>query len=354
MKDITVMLTASGSQFAPGIIRCLKNNGERNIKVIGGDMCNDPTNKFLVDKFYNIPAVNDPKFVDVVIDVCKKESVDILLPQISAELPCYLKVLSLFKEIGTKVSMTCSETVNIANNKLKLYFYMKERGIPTPDFYKVASIDKFEKTLTMLGYPNKNVCIKMPELSGSRGIRIIDSKFSKYDLFVHQKPSSIIVTKQYMLETLSEAKEFPEILLMEYMPGDEYTIGLLAENGRVKYIAGRRSPVMLMSIAQESVVEKNDRAYQIATQVVDALRLDGNIGMDFMFDAYGKVQLMDINPRIDATVSLFAVAGLNLPYLRIKQLLGETLPEINIAYGTRLKRRYSEMFTNSNEELIKW
>ncbi len=29
LRPVTVMLTASGSQFAPGIIKCLKNNGER-------------------------------------------------------------------------------------------------------------------------------------------------------------------------------------------------------------------------------------------------------------------------------------------------------------------------------------
>ena len=61
---------------------------------------------------------------------------------------------------------------------------------------------------------------------------------------------------------------------------------------------------------------------------------------------------MEINPRIDATVSIFAAGGLNLPYLQIKHLLGEKLPNIDIKYGTRLKRRYSEMFTDKNGILI--
>ncbi len=63
---------------------------------------------------------------------------------------------------------------------------------------------------------------------------------------------------------------------------------------------------------------------------------------------------MDINPRITATVSLFAAAGLNLPYLRIKQLLNETLPKCEVHYGTRLKRRYDEIFTDANGKLINW
>ena len=65
-------------------------------------------------------------------------------------------------------------------------------------------------------------------------------------------------------------------------------------------------------------------------------------------------RLLEINPRIDATVSIFAAGGLNLPYLQIKHLLGETLPDINVQYGTRLKRRYSEMFTTKNGKFLSW
>ena len=71
-----------------------------------------------------------------------------------------------------------------------------------------------------------------------------------------------------------------------------------------------------------------------------------------MKDANGTPVLMDINPRITATVSVIAAAGLNLPYLRIKQLLGEPLPECNIDYGTRLKRRYGEIYTDSKGQRI--
>ena len=76
---------------------------------------------------------------------------------------------------------------------------------------------------------------------------------------------------------------------MKYLPGEEYTVDLLADHGKVLYIAGRRNPVMLMSISQETILEKNERAYQIAEQVVSKLGLDGNIGLDFMFDADGYV-----------------------------------------------------------------
>ena len=141
-------------------------------------------------------------------------------------------------------------------------------------------------------------------------------------------------------------------MLVEYMPGNEYTVDLLADHGKVLYMAGRENVVSLMSIAQESIVAKIDSAYETSKAIVEALGLDGNIGFDFMKDANGTPVLMDINPRITATVSVIAAAGLNLPYLRVKQLLGEPLPECNIDYGTRLKRRYGEIYTDSKGQRI--
>ncbi len=354
MKSVTVLLTASGSQFAPGIIKCLKNNGEREVRVIGCDMGDDPTNRYLVDKFYRVPSAKDPDFVGQLLEICREESVAIYLPQMSAELPVLLEHLSDFESIGTIVSMTCNPTLNIANNKLYLFEHLKSNGISVPEFMRADSLESFETGLKVLGYPQKPVCVKIPDSSGSKGIRVIDANKSRYEIFINEKPSSLIVSKDDMMETLRQADTFPELLLMEYMPGDEYTIGLVADKGKVLYIGGRRSPIMNMSIAQESIAEFNERAYAIAAQVVESLNLDGNIGMDFMFDENGVAQLMEINPRIDATVSLFAVAGLNLPYLRVKQLLEEDLPQININYGVRLKRRYLETFTDAYGNLINW
>ena len=38
LNDITVLMTGAGAPGAPGILRCYKNNGERNIRIIGVDI----------------------------------------------------------------------------------------------------------------------------------------------------------------------------------------------------------------------------------------------------------------------------------------------------------------------------
>ena len=354
MDPITIMLSASGSQFAPGIIKCFRENGERKVIVVGVDMNDDPSNKYFVDKFYKVPSVKDSEYVDKLLDICRKESVDIFFPQMSAELPVLLANISRFDAIGTKVSMMRDDSLNIANNKLKLFEFMKKNSIPVSEFRAVSSLDEFYGSICELGYPDKPVCVKMTESSGARGVRIIDDSKSRYHIFAYEKPDSFYISYEEMRQILEEADEFPELVAMEYLPGDEYDVDLIADDGKVLYMAGRRNPIMVMSITQESILEKNDEAYAVAEKVVEKLKLDGNIGIDYKFTEDGKCRLLEINPRIDATVSIFAAGGLNLPYLQIKHLLGEEMPKVDIKYGTRMKRRYLETFTDPMGNLLNW
>ena len=138
----------------------------------------------------------------------------------------------------------------------------------------------------------------------------------------------------------------PEMMAMEYLPGQEGSVDLLADHGNVLYMGYRESNINLHSIPQEATLRENPKAYDIARRVVFALGLDGNADFDFKEDADGNPVLMEVNPRIAATMQIFEVGGMNLPYLRIKQLLGESLPEVHLREGIRMRRRYIEMFAN--------
>ena len=353
LKDLTVLLSASDSPSMPGMIDCLRNNGERKIRTVGVDMSSEPSAKYIVDSFYQVPAAVDPQYCDIVLDICKKEKVDIYFPTISAEVSTVSKRKAEFEAIGTMLSISDPKAVVIANNKLKAYEFLQTKGIPVPKYYGVHSVQDFIDGCKALGYPENPVCLKIVDNSGSRGVRIIDAKRNRYQIFAHEKPNSFFTSYEDMLSILKSVEKLDEMMLVEYMPGNEYTVDLLADHGRVLYMAGRENVVSLMSIAQESIVTKIDSAYETSREIVEALRLDGNIGFDFMKNADGVPVLMDINPRITATVSVIAAAGINLPYLRIKQLLEEPLPECHIDYGTRLKRRYGEIYTDSKGERIR-
>lgn len=352
LKDITVLYSACNSPTSPGIRRWNKKITERKVRSVGMDMTSDPSARYMVDVFYRVPAATADNYIDIVLDICKKEKVDIFIPSISAELPKITERIKEFEDLGVIVSISNQKSVRIANNKLLAYQELEKAGIPVPKYFPVRSVEEFIEGCKYMGYPQKPVCLKIVEESGSRGVRIIDANKSRYEIYAHQKPNSFYTSYEDMLSILKSAPNLDQMMLLEVMHGPEYTVDLLADKGEVLYIGGRENVESLMSIAQESVVKYDAHAYDVATKIVAHLKMDGNVGFDFMRDDEGEAVLMDINPRTTATLSVFAAAGMNLPYLRLKQLLGEEMPKINLAYGTRVKRRYHETFTDADGNLL--
>ena len=353
MKKLRIMLTAAGSPSAPGLIRCLKNNGERGVVVIGTDMKSDPTIKQMCDEVRLVPAASAENYVDELLDVCREDRVDVLIPGISDELPKLQKRVGEFESLGTKVSVSDGEGLLIANDKIKMYEYMKNHGFNIPEFRVAKSMTEFVEACNSIGYPQKAICVKIKDGSGSRGIRIIDPEKSRFDIFAGEKPNSFFTSYVDMLSILEEAKVFPELLVMDYLPGKEYSVDLLADHGKTLYIVGRESNIINASIPQEATLVYNEEAYCLSEEIVKSLKLDGNVDLDFKFDKDGHPQLMEINPRLAATLSIIAAGGCNLLYLRVKQLLNEELPDVKVNYGVKLKRRYGEYFCDSRGEAIK-
>ena len=285
----------------------------------------------------------------MLLNICKNEKVDVIFSAYFYGTSFHSKKeWMIFKKLDVKVAISNNETLEIANSKYQLYEFMKDKGLVVPKYFLVDSAKTLRNRIGELGYPQKPVCVKMTQNSGSRGVRIVRANLSKSDLFMHEKPSSQNVTLEEMYEIIDGCQPIPEMIAMEFLPGVEYTVDLLADQGNTLYIAGRRNTTSSMSIAQSSVVEKKSDAYQLCKDIVRELNLDGNIGFDFMLDENDTPWLTDLNPRVTATIVLYAGAGLNLPYLRVKQLLGEELPPIEIKYGTKLLRKYWDILYNED------
>lgn len=344
MKDLTVMLSACGAQFAPGMVNCLKDNGERNIRVVGIDMHYDKTLESLYDAIYEVPRATDEHYIDRILEICRLEKVDVVLPFMSAELLPLLDRIEDFNQAGVKVAVGDRHSIEITTNKYSFYAFLKEQGLKVPKFALVSKASELKEACEAVGYPNHPVCVKATELSGSRGIRMIDPSKSSFDILFGEKPNSFFTTFEDLQATLNEHPTMPEMMAMEYLPGEEGSVDLIADHGEIVYMAYRESNVNLASIPQEATLSYNEEAYQIARDVVKSLGLHGSADLDFKYDKDGHPVLMEINPRIAATMQIFKEGGLNLPYLRIKQLLGEELPSIEVKYGVKMKRRYLEMF----------
>lgn len=71
--------------------------------------------------------------------------------------------------------------------------------------------------------------------------------------------------------------------------------------------------------------------------------LEGNIGFDLRERADGSPFIMECNPRATAGIPVFAKAGVNLPYLAVKRLLGEPFETPIPREGLIVRKRWTEM-----------
>ncbi|MBL7722079.1 MAG: ATP-grasp domain-containing protein, partial [Chitinophagaceae bacterium] len=75
-------------------------------------------------------------------------------------------------------------------------------------------------------------------------------------------------------------------------------------------------------------------------------QLHGNIGIQVKANDEGEFLVLEINPRVQGTISASLGAGVNLPLLAVKQELGlPILPEeLIIKWGVRFSRYWEEVF----------
>lgn len=352
-KDITILLTGIGGPGAPGMIKCYKNNGERNVRIIGVDMNENAAGKGLVDAFYTVPKAKSPDFIQVVFEICKKEKVDVVVPIVTKELDSFSKNKKIFENIGTKVSVMPEEQLAIVNDKGNLLDAMREKNLPTAKYIMVDTVDELFSAIEKLGYPQKAVCIKATDGNGSRGIRMLDVPENDYKRFFSDKPDSHYVSFEY-LKKIFTGREIPRLMVMELLPGAEYSVDVIANECGPLAMVCRNGIKVVSSNQVECIIEDNKDVLDLCRRVIKAFGLVGQFGFDLKCNAEGTPFVLEINPRLTAGIVACAAAGCNLPYFELIRLLGEKMPDYKINYGTLMTRHWQEDFFDSKGNRIAW
>jgi len=352
MKKLTILITGIGAPGAPGIIKSLRLVKERKIKIIGVDMRKDAVGSVLVDEFKSIPSANSSRYFSSLLNVAKKFKVEVILPLNTAELLTLSKNKSIFEKEGIRISISSPESIEIANNKYLLMEKLKNT-IPLPRFYYVKSSSQFKKAVNKLGYPEKIVCFKPPISHGMRGFRILDSRLDRLGVLLNQKPTGIFTTFEEIFFVLKKSNPFPELLVMEFLPGVEYSVDALAQNGKSLIAIPRTRDYIKMGISFEGTLVANKEIVEYCKEISKKLNLNGNVGFQFKENEEGVPKLIECNPRLQGTVVINTFAGVNLVYLAVKLALDEKfeIPK-KIKWGTKMIRYWEEVYKYSNDKKV--
>lgn len=335
MDDLTVLVTGSGAPGIAGTLYSLRNNFDgRKITTIGTDIQDGVVGRYLCDKFCRISRPSSKEYLPQLISICKKNGIDVLLPQNTAELPVLAEHKDEFESEGTRVAISSKRSIDIANNKFELTKLAKAVGVPAPRFHLVRNQEDLVKRAEDLGWPQRPVVIKPPVSNGMRGLRVIDESLDQKHLFFTEKPSGVHVKMDYLKSVLGPS--FPELLVMEYLGGEEYTVDALKADKLV--VIPRKRDLIKTGITFNGTVEKNEEIIEHSKRLSRETGLSYAFGFQFKLDDDGTPRLLESNPRIQGTMVLATFAGANLIYGAVKHAMGEEVPEFKVAWGTRILR----------------
>ena len=316
LDPIKVILTAAGAPGASTLIRYLQGIAERQVRVVGVDANAECIGTFLADEFCQIPMATDPQYPSALLSVAIDKNVDCVIISSSYEVEHISPHVASFESNGIKVLVSSPESLKTANNKKLLYeMFEHDDIVKIPKFKVVHSIDEFVKACDQLGFPNQKLCFKPSVSKGSRGFRYLSHNISRRDLLLNYKPDSKFISIEEMVEIFKDDPDFPELLIMETLSGEEIDSMVLADKGDALLITHKtreKNRGGVITLGQHVERPNLERAIR---QILKKIPLSYNLGFQFMDE-----HLVEINPRL--STFLYTQDWVE-PYFAVKLALGE-------------------------------
>jgi carbamoyl-phosphate synthase large subunit len=326
LKQLTVLVSACGAPGTAALLRALRQNGERPVRLVGTDMAELAIGRHVCDAFHRVPAGSDPGYADAMLEVCRAEAVDAVLPQSSFDLLGLAEAKNRFEGIAVLVSSP--EAIRRSNDKAETYALLDQIGVRGPAWRRVSGGEAVAAAVRELGYPDTDVCMKPVFSSGSRGFRVISASADRHEQLLANRPG---VAEALRLEDLLEllGDDETELLVMELATGRERTIDGIAVEGRIALGHPKTREAMRAGLAMYFETLRNPALMETAGKIVAELRLDHFFNIQLVGE-----HVIEINPRISTIVYQ---EDLNLPYLGVKHALGEISEEELGALAARVR-----------------
>lgn len=338
-------MTGAGAPGGPGIIEALLSYS--GIELTVADANPFASGRALHADFVTIPKAGDSRFVSELLSICKQKNISIILPLVTRELEILAAEREQFENEGIRIVVSDLHQLTIANNKRLLLERLRQEGVEIAGFAVARSVGELESAVIEMGYPDKPVVIKPSVSNGSRGMRVLSESLDQADAFFNQKPDNTHATLGNVLNIL-QGHNIPEMLVMEYLPGDEYSVDCLLNYGEPLFILPRKRIKMNAGISVAGEFENNIEIIQYVKSVFQAIPLHGPIGLQVKQNAAGKFSILEINPRLQGSTTTALGMGMNIPLYAVLQAAGLNIAELipEPRWGLKFVRYYRDAFLN--------
>lgn len=225
------------------------------------------------DKHYIVPRMTAPGYIDVILDICKKEKIGGVLSLIDPELSLLAANKERFEEIGTTVIGSSYELCERTLNKWDMFTWLEEHGYNCAKSY----VDKDEF---------------FSDVAAGR---------AKFPVFV--KPvcgsASIAISKVYDKETLDLLFAHSDnLMIQEFLDGQEIGADCYIDMISKKPVSifTKKKLVMRAGETDKAVSFKDERLFAIIEKFINDSGFIGQIDID-IFDVGGEYCISEVNPR---------------------------------------------------------
>ena len=284
------------------IIQYFKKVINGNGKVVVTDCSKLAPAMYDADKYYVVPRMTDNGYLQVILDICKKEQIDGVLSLIDPELSLLAENESKFNEIGTKVIGSNYELCEMSLDKYEMYSWLSRHG------YKCAK-----------SYMDKEVFYKD-----------LDAGLITFPVFV--KPArgsaSIAISKVYDKETVEVLFQHDEnYMIQEFLDGQEIGADVYIDmiSHEVVSIFTKKKIKMRAGETDKAVSFKDQKLFELIEKFVKEVGFNGQIDID-IFDINGEYYISEVNPRFGGGYPHAFESGADHMTLIVNNLSGKVNP----------------------------
>lgn len=273
MKKLNILVTALGGDIGGNIVNILQEQKSVQFNITGTDINDKIFHRDLVDRFYKVARTDDPAYKEQIVDIIKKEGIEIVIPVSEIEILWFNDNRNLFNELNVKVLINSKKIIESFLNKEATSNLLKEIGVSTPRTLLFSEFD------SQLPFP-----------------LIVKSRYSVNSKEVYT------VKNARQLDYLKLAIENPDDFIVQDCIGsidEEYTTAVYSSGDKTEVITFRRKlncdKTFFATIKDEKIL--NDYAGKIA----ESFELQGSINIQSRKQG-DDFYIFEINPRFSSTV----------------------------------------------------
>jgi len=230
------------------------------------------------------------EYVDWALEFCAGECVDVLVPR--REIAAIARRAGEFDAAGTRVLVATTSRFDELEDKAGTYRVASALGIPVPRFEVAFDHDTYVRAYHALAGAGHRVCHKPVRGIGGRGFRLVADRDRRAD--------ELLGTSDLREITLVETEallrgpgDVPKLIVSEYLPGPEYSVDCLAQDGDLLDAVVRvKTGGQVQHIVDEPALVGHARS------LAGAFSLDSLFNVQFR-DA-DNPRLLEVNPRAAA------------------------------------------------------